>query len=129
MTADARQQLIDLYRAAIDGANAESLTANAVAKIPLERRHRVWVFAFGKAAHSMAGAAVTTLRRSLAEIAGGVIVAPEHQPSPVGTIVSMVGDHPIPGKRSFAAAAQVDQTLKKKRDSFQWPLDSSAGAL
>lgn len=115
MTADARQQLIDLYRAAVDGANPESLTASAVAKIPLERRHRVWVFSFGKAAHAMAGAAVTTLRRSLAEIAGGVIVAPEHRPAPVGTLVSVVGDHPIPGKQSFAAAAQIELTLKKKR--------------
>jgi glycerate 2-kinase len=113
--ADARQQLIDLYSAAIAGADAESLTANAVAKIPLERRHRVWVFAIGKAAHPMAAAAVTTLRRALAEIAGGVIIAPEHRPAPVGTIVSMVGDHPVPGKRSFAAAAQLEQTLKKKR--------------
>ena len=115
MTADPRQQLIDLYCAAVAGANAESLTANAVARIPLERRHRVWVFSFGKAAHPMAAAAVTTLRRALAEIAGGVIVAPEYAPAPVGTIVSTVGDHPIPGKRSFAAAAQVEQTLKKKR--------------
>lgn len=115
MTADARQQLIDLYCAAVAGADAESLTANAVAKVPLERRHRVWVFAIGKAAHAMAAAAVTTLRRSLAEVAGGVIVAPEHAPSPVGTILSLVGDHPIPGKRSFAAAAQLEQTLKKKR--------------
>src|SRR5687768_4481329 len=31
VTADARQQLIDLYCAAIAGADAESLTANAVA--------------------------------------------------------------------------------------------------
>ena len=115
MTADPRQQLIDLYCAAVAGANAESLTASAVAKVPLERRHRAWVFAIGKAAHPMAAAAITTLRRSLAEIAGGVIVAPEHAPAPIGTIVSMVGDHPIPGKRSFAAAAQLDQTLKKKR--------------
>jgi glycerate-2-kinase len=115
VTADARQQLIDLYRAAVAGADAESLTANAVAKIPLERRHRVWIFAFGKAAHPMAAAAVTTLRRALAEIAGGVIVAPEHKPAPVGTIVSMVGDHPVPGKRSFAAAAQLEQSFKKKR--------------
>jgi glycerate 2-kinase len=113
--ADARQQLIDLYSAAIAGADAESLTANAVAKIPLERRHRVWVFSIGKAAHPMAAAAVTTLRRALAEIAGGVIIAPAHKAAPVGTLVSMVGDHPVPGKRSFAAAAQLEQTLKKKR--------------
>lgn len=117
MTADPRQQLIDLYCAAVAGADAESLTANAVAKIPLERRHRIWVFALGKAAHAMAAAAVTTLQRGLAEIAGGVIVAPEFQPAPVGTLASLVGDHPIPGKRSFAAAARIAEVAKLKRGS------------
>lgn len=117
MTADPRQQLIDLYCAAVAGANAQSLTANAVAKIPLERRHRVWVFSFGKAAHAMTAAAVTTLQRGLAEIAGGIIVAPEHEPAPVGTLHSMVGDHPIPGARSFAAAKRVLEVTKLKRGS------------
>lgn len=117
MTADLRQQLVDLYCAAVAGANAESLTAAAVAKIPLERRHRVWVFSFGKAAHAMAGAAVTTLQRGLGEIAGGVIVAPEHRPAPVGTLASLVGDHPIPGKRSFAAARRILEVAKLKRGS------------
>jgi glycerate 2-kinase len=117
VTADSRQQLIDLYCAAVAGANAESLTANAVAKIPLERRHRVWVFSFGKAAHAMTAAAVTTLQRGLAEIAGGIIVAPEHEPAPVGTLHSLVGDHPIPGARSFAAARRVLEVTKLKRGS------------
>ena len=63
----------------------------------------------------MAAAAVTTLRRALAEIAGGVIVAPDFEPAPVGTIASLAGDHPIPGARSFAAARHLEQTLKNKR--------------
>jgi glycerate 2-kinase len=117
VTADPRQQLIDLYCAAVAGANAQSLTANAVAKIPLERRHRVWVFSIGKAAHAMTAAAVTTLQRGLAEIAGGIIVAPEHEPAPVGTLHSMVGDHPIPGPRSFAAARRLLEVTKLKRGS------------
>lgn len=111
----AREQLIDLYCAAVAGANVESLTANAVASVPLERRHRVWVFAFGKAAHGMAAAAVTTLQRALAEVAGGVIVAPEAGDAPSGTITAMVGDHPVPGRRSFAAAARISQILTQKR--------------
>jgi glycerate 2-kinase len=111
----ARQQLADLYTAAIGGANIESLTANALTTVPLERRQRVWVFAFGKAAHTMAGAAVTTLQRALAEIAGGVIVAPDDVPPPVGTIAAMVGDHPIPGRRSFTAATRLQDVLTQKR--------------
>ena len=111
----AREQLIDLYSAAITGANIDTLTANAVASVPLERRHRVWVFAFGKAAHAMAGAAVTTLQRALAEVAGGIVVAPEAGDAPVGNVSTMVGDHPIPGRRSFAAAARVAQLISQKR--------------
>ena len=110
-----REQLIDLYSAAITGADVESLTANAVASVPVERRHRVWVFSFGKAAHAMAGAAVTTLQRALAEVAGGIVVAPEAGIAPVGNIPVMVGDHPIPGRRSFAAAARISQLIAQKR--------------
>ena len=93
----AREQLVDLYCAAVAGANVESLTANAVATIPLERRQRVWVFSFGKAAHAMANAAVSTLHRALAEVAGGIVVAPEPADAPSGTINVVVGDHPVDG--------------------------------
>ncbi|MGH7677532.1 MAG: glycerate kinase type-2 family protein [Gemmatimonadaceae bacterium] len=111
----AREQLIELYCAAIAGADIESLTTHAVASVPLERRNRVWVLAFGKAAHAMAGAAVGALQRALAEIAGGIVVAPEAGDAPVGTVNVMVGDHPVPGRRSFAAAARIGQILKEKR--------------
>lgn len=111
----AREQLQDLYCAAIGGANVESLTASAVAAIPLERRHRVWVFAFGKAANAMAHAAVSTLERSLAEIAGGVVVGPETADAPCGTVSAMVGDHPVPGRRSFAASARISDLIARKR--------------
>src|SRR5688500_20195144 len=55
----------------------------------------------------MAAAAVTSLQRSLAEIAGGLVVAPNAAEAPFGTMSMVVGDHPVPGKRSFAAAAQI----------------------
>ena len=113
--AGARDQLVELYSAAIAGANVESLTANAVASVPLERRHRVWVFSFGKAAHAMANAAVSTLHRALAEVAGGIIVAPNEADAPSGTVSVVGGDHPIPGRRSFAAAARIGQALTQKR--------------
>jgi glycerate 2-kinase len=111
----ARERLIELYSAAVAGADVESLTADAVAGVPLERRSRVWLFSFGKAASRMAGAAFTALKRGLAEVAGGVIVAPEKCDSPSGAITALVGDHPIPGKRSFDAAAKIAQTLSQKR--------------
>jgi len=111
----ARERLIELYNAAVAGADVESLTADAVAGIPLERRSRVWLFAFGKAADGMASAAFTALKRGLAEVAGGVVVTPEKCDAPSGAIAAHVGDHPIPGRRSFDAAARIAQTLAQKR--------------
>ena len=99
----------------MSGANVESLTAKALAAIPLERRQRVWVFALGKAAHAMADAAVSALHRSLAEVAGGIVVAPDVADAPCGTVAVMAGDHPIPGRRSFAAAARLGQVVAAKR--------------
>jgi glycerate-2-kinase len=107
--------LIELYGAAISGADVESLTTDAVAAIPLERRSRVWLFSFGKAASGMAAAAFTALKRGLAEVAGGVVVSPSRCDAPSGAIAALVGDHPIPGRRSFDAAARIAQTLTQKR--------------
>jgi glycerate-2-kinase len=111
----AREQLIELYRAAVAGANVESLTRDAVANVPLERRRRVWVFAFGKAAHPMAQAAVSMLDRALAEIAGGVVVSTMEAESPTGTLALVTGDHPIPGRRSFSAGTRIAQAVSQKR--------------
>ena len=128
MTATIREQLTDLYSAAVAGANVESLTANAVATVPMDRRHRVWVFSFGKAAHAMAGAAVATLHKGLAEVAGGLIVAPEYRDPPSGTIGVAVGDHPIPGRQSFSAAARIGQVLANKRGGDYGVVLISGGA-
>lgn len=111
----ARERLLQLYRAAIAGANVESLTADAVSTVPLDRRHRVWIFAVGKAAHGMAAAAVGTVQRALADIAGGVVVATEPGPAPCGTVTVMVGDHPVPGAGSGAAAARIQEIISRKR--------------
>jgi glycerate 2-kinase len=124
----ARERLIELYGAAIAGANVESLTADAVAGVPLERRSRVWLFSFGKAAGGMAAAAFTALKRGLAEVAGGVVVAPQKCDAPSGAITSLVGDHPIPGRRSFDAAARIAQTMTQKRGGDLGVLLLSGGA-
>lgn len=111
----ARDELLHLYRAAVAGANVESLTTNAVSAIHLERRHRVWIFAIGKAAHGMAAAAVSVVQRALADVAGGIVVAPEPAPPPCGTVSVMVGDHPVPGARSHAAASRIQELISRKR--------------
>jgi glycerate 2-kinase len=102
-----RNLATELYTAAVRGAAAGPVTARAVGELPLDGKQRVWVFAIGKAAQVMATAAIGVLQRSLHEIAGGIVVAPEAEPSPHPTMIVMPGDHPVPGTRSFTAAQRV----------------------
>ncbi len=118
MTDTTPRQLLDtLFRAAIEGADPAAATAQSLATIPTARHQRLWLFAIGKAAHPMATAAVAALQRSLLTVAGGLIVAPEEAPSPTGSIVSLRGDHPIPGRHSFAAAARLAEAATGMRSN------------
>ncbi len=91
------------------------LTARAVDGLSIPRESRVWVFAFGKAAPAMASAAANSLLRSLHAIAGGIVVSPDGGSPPYPTLVSLRGDHPIPGKNSFVAASKIgDATLGRR---------------
>lgn len=107
MNENARQVAESLFRAAIAGADPVAATAAAVARIPTARHQRLWVFAVGKAARAMAEGAASALQRSLLAFAGGLIVSPEGGPSPSAAVTAMIGDHPVPGRNSFAAAARL----------------------
>jgi len=65
----------------------------------------------------MAAAAITSTLRSLHSIVGGLIVAPDEAPSPYPTIASMRGDHPLPGRHSFDAAAKIADVASGHRGS------------
>lgn len=65
----------------------------------------------------MAAAATASLQRGLHAIIGGVVVSPEGGPAPYPTIVSVRGDHPIPGRNSFAAAAKVGEVTPGRRSN------------
>lgn len=91
------------------------MTARAVDALHIDRMRRVWVFAFGKAAHPMAAAAVASLLRSLHQIVGGVVVTPDAAAPPYPTLVALKGDHPVPGRSSFAAAAKIGDITPGRR--------------
>jgi glycerate 2-kinase len=110
-----RDLLKQLYDAAVAGAATGPVTARAVEALGIPHDKRVWVFSFGKAAHAMAAAAVASLQRSLNQIAGGLIVAPNEGRSPYGTIPVMVGDHPLPGPRSFGAAQRIGEIAARMK--------------
>lgn len=100
---------MDLYDAAVAGADPGPITVDALRDLGVESEQRVWLFAFGKAAHPMATAAVSSLERDGDSITAGVVVAPEAQSSTHPAITALVGDHPIPGRRSLAAAQRIGE--------------------
>jgi hydroxypyruvate reductase len=104
-----RALLVGLYDAAVAGAAPGPLTTRALRGIGIPDDRRVWLFAMGKAAHPMASAAIAALHESRHTIAGGVIVSPELRPFPDDAVSSFVGDHPLPGKSSFAAAQRIGE--------------------
>jgi hydroxypyruvate reductase len=104
--------LLSLYDAAIAGADPAEATAQAIDELCIPRERRVMIFAIGKAASSMAAAAVGALLRSLHSIVGGVMVTPDGDRSPYPTIVSVKGDHPVPGPASFAAAEKIAEVAR-----------------
>jgi len=104
-----RALLVELYDAAVAGAAPGPLTNAALRDFDVRRGQRIWLYAFGKAAHAMAGAASASLLKGLHTIAAGVVVAPEAHASPYATISALVGDHPIPGRQSFAAAHRIGE--------------------
>jgi hydroxypyruvate reductase len=110
-----RALLVELYDAAVAGAAPGPLTTSALRDFDVRRGQRIWLYAFGMAAHAWAGAAAATLQKGLHTIAAGVVVAPEAQPSPYATISALVGDHPIPGRQSFAAAHRIGEVASGMR--------------
>jgi hydroxypyruvate reductase len=85
---------------------------------------RVWIIALGKAAHPMAVAAVDYLNDLGTEAAGGLVVGPGVSP-PLSHLTSLVGDHPLPGPGSLAAAAAVGDVAEQTEAGDQvWVLVS-----
>lgn len=102
-----RALLATLYDAAVVGAAPGPLTTAALRSHPTLPDSPVRIFALGKGAHAMSAAAVEALHDAGCVIAGGVIVAPDVATSPHAALAALAGDHPVPGARSFAAAASI----------------------
>lgn len=114
MTAPATRALLAaLYDAAVAGAAPGPLTAAALRDLPTRTGHPVRVFALGKAAHAMADSAVDALERDGRIVSGGIVVANEAAPTTTSALVSLEGDHPLPGARSFAAANRLAEVAER----------------
>lgn len=105
MLASPREVLGRLYDAAVRGANPEVATRQAVTQLAVGSEP-VHIIALGKAAIAMANGALAALGR----VPAGVIVAPQIAPSALPVIV---GDHPIPGAGSLAAATAIGDAMAR----------------
>lgn len=115
MMSDQPDRLLALYDSALEGADPGAATAQAIEALQIPRDKRVLVFAVGKAAGPMAAAAVRVLLKSLHQIVGGVIVTPDGDRSPYPTLISLKGDHPIPGALSQSAAEKIGEVAAGRR--------------
>lgn len=107
---------MEIFDAAVAAAAPAAATTRAMEGLEIERGHRIWLFAFGKAATPMASAAAQALLRARHAIVGGVVVSPDAAaPSPYPTLVALGGNHPVPGSRSFAAATRIAEVAAGRR--------------
>jgi len=105
-SASTRELARSIFEAGVAAALPGPGTRRALGDAPAPRSP-VHILALGKAAHSMAGAAVDRLRALGAEPAGGVIVGTTAREVPHPALASVAGDHPVPGTASARAAAAL----------------------
>jgi glycerate-2-kinase len=112
----------ELFDAALTAVDPGPAVARALAAhgAPRSAPH---VIAIGKAAPAMATAAVAELAAHGLEPAGGIVVAAEGGNGAVGLLPRVVGDHPVPGPRSFEAAQAIGRAAAAVRaDDECWVL-------
>ena len=109
----ARELLLDLYLAAVEGADPSAAVERALAAGDEARADRVWIIAVGKAATTMTAAALRALAARGEQPAGGIVVGAVDEPSPHPSLQALFGDHPVPGARSLAAAAAIASVVER----------------
>ncbi len=100
------------YAAALNAVEPSQAMARALAAMVPSARP-VYLISAGKAARGMAQGVVDWLARHDRELAGGMIFAPEACHTPHPSLCVLVGDHPLPGERSCAAAGALGMWLKE----------------
>ncbi len=124
-----RQTLESLYRAGVAAADPYAATRAAIA--PQRVGACAWIVAVGKGGQPMARAAVDALAEWHRSPIGGVVVAPNDDGAGALPFPTIVGDHPLPGAASFAAAdALGDLTrLVRRGDDVLVLLSGGASSL
>jgi glycerate 2-kinase len=121
----------DLFAASLIAADPTSFTARAVRlRLPTDRSAAkpTWIIALGKAALTMARAALHEMRERNATLHGGLIVGASLVESPHPDIAVVAGDHPVPGERSLAASHALESLCARVNDGDRVFVLLSGGA-
>ena len=112
-----RDLLLDCYRAAVAGADPVATTTEAIARLLPGTAEPLTILAVGKAAPAMAAAAVDACATLGLAPADGLVVGVAEAPAPHAALGTAVGDHPVPGRRSFGAAERLGAVVEGARGS------------
>ncbi len=113
MPPSAAELLTEIYRAAVRGADPGVAVREALVASPHAPERRLWLLAIGKAAHTMATAAIATLADQQITIAGGVVVGAHAERSPHADVETATGEHPLPGMQSLKAAERIGSIVAR----------------
>jgi glycerate 2-kinase len=108
MTTDWSTALLEVVRAGIGAAAPERVVPAALERADPPTR-APWLLALGKAAPGMARGASEWLASKGLAVAGGVAVAAH--PADAGGLPLLLGDHPVPGAASLAAAGAIGEAI------------------
>lgn len=110
---DPRTLLIELYWAAVSAADPGKALTSALTQDRAGLGGPVWIIALGKAAEGMTAAAVAHLSGRGQEPAGGIVVTQDPAASPHPALLSIAGDHPVPGPNSLTAADAIGEVARR----------------
>ncbi|MGH7584705.1 MAG: DUF4147 domain-containing protein, partial [Gemmatimonadales bacterium] len=109
MPTDWTNRLLEVLRAGIAAAAPQRVVPAALERADPPTR-APWLLALGKAAPGMAQATSEWLASRGLQVAGGVAVAAHR--ADAGGIPLILGDHPVPGDGSLAAAGAIGEVIR-----------------
>jgi hydroxypyruvate reductase len=119
----------DFLRHCFDAGVAAVLPEAALAKVPLpEPLGTPWLIAVGKAAEGMATALEARFAARGTPIGGGLVIGAAGGGAVSPTLQRLVGDHPVPGEGSFAAAAALEAFVARLPSEAEVHVAISGGA-
>jgi hydroxypyruvate reductase len=108
-----RALLESIFRQTLSEVDPFRTTSAAVTELKLDESQPLSAIAIGKGSHAMLRGAVDGLRARGLVLSQAIVIAPDEGGPHDGEVLSLVGDHPIPGERSQAAADQLTGWLQE----------------